>query len=213
MLRLQWILRDDSMLGHGASLQHILQVVHANLTDWLHDKSSAAEAQTPMLQLIMAVCDAHKCGVHVASDFSQIRPKDHRHPITADLMFRPHGDTTMHPPDAFEMNRWIPAAPEATAGAVQDGSSIISGWSDGKIRAFGPQSGKLLFTIHDAHHQGVTAIQGLGDSRHVVSGGGEGLVRLWAINPNSQTMVASMKEHKVSPMCHCSQRSDHNMHL
>lgn len=87
------------------------------------------------------------------------------------------------------------------AGFLQDGSSIVSGWSDGKIRAFGPQSGKLLFTIHDAHHQGVTAIKGLGDSRHIVSGGGEGLVRLWAIHPSSQTMVASMKEHKVGPIC------------
>eukprot|EP00667_Euglena_gracilis_P013691 EG_transcript_14150 len=32
-----------------------------------------------------------------------------------------------------------------------DGKSIVSGWSDGKIRAFGPQSGKLLYVIHDAH--------------------------------------------------------------
>ena len=34
---------------------------------------------------------------------------------------------------------------------MPDGKSIISGWSDGKIRAFGPQSGKLLYTILDAH--------------------------------------------------------------
>ncbi len=31
----------------------------------------------------------------------------------------------------------------------------MSGWSDGKIRAFAPQSGKLLFTIHDAHRKQV----------------------------------------------------------
>ncbi len=42
--------------------------------------------------------------------------------------------------------------------ALQDGKSIVSGWSDGKIRAFGPQSGKLLYTIHDAHQKAVTAI-------------------------------------------------------
>lgn len=36
---------------------------------------------------------------------------------------------------------------------MPDGKSLISGWSDGKIRAFGPQSGKLLYTIHDAHPQ------------------------------------------------------------
>ncbi len=40
-----------------------------------------------------------------------------------------------------------------TIRAAQDGHSIVSGWSDGKIRAFGPQSGKLLYTIHNAHHK------------------------------------------------------------
>ncbi len=39
----------------------------------------------------------------------------------------------------------------------QDGKSILSGWSDGKIRAFGPQSGKLLYCIQSAHPMGVTA--------------------------------------------------------
>ena len=31
------------------------------------------------------------------------------------------------------------------------GTEIVSGWSDGKVRAFGPQSGKLLYVINDAH--------------------------------------------------------------
>jgi WD40 repeat protein len=34
---------------------------------------------------------------------------------------------------------------------TMDGTQILSGWSDGKVRAFGPQSGKLLFVINDAH--------------------------------------------------------------
>jgi hypothetical protein len=50
---------------------------------------------------------------------------------------------------------------------LQDGKSIISGWSDGKIRAFAPQSGKLLYTIHDAHHKAVTAIASTSDSSKV----------------------------------------------
>lgn len=37
-----------------------------------------------------------------------------------------------------------------------DGRSIISGWSDGKIRAFYPESGKLLYVIHDVHKGDVT---------------------------------------------------------
>lgn len=55
-----------------------------------------------------------------------------------------------------------------------DGKSIISGWSDGKIRSFLPQSGKLLFVINDAHHHGVTAIAGTSDCQKIVSGGSEG---------------------------------------
>ncbi len=76
---------------------------------------------------------------------------------------------------------------------MQDGQSIISGWSDGKIRAFGPQSGKLLYTIHDAHQGAVTAISGTPDSTRIISGGEEGMVRMWAIHHNSQVMEASMK--------------------
>ncbi len=34
----------------------------------------------------------------------------------------------------------------------------FKGWSDGKIRAFGPQSGRLQYEIHDAHKRGVTAL-------------------------------------------------------
>lgn len=59
---------------------------------------------------------------------------------------------------------------------MEDGKSIISGWSDGQIRAFGPQSGKLLYAITDAHVAGVTAIVGTSDSTKIVSGGKEGQV-------------------------------------
>ena len=76
---------------------------------------------------------------------------------------------------------------------MQNGQSIISGWSDGKIRAFGPQSGKLLYTIHDAHQGAVTAISGTPDSTRIISGGEEGMVRMWAIHAQSQVMEASMK--------------------
>ena len=35
---------------------------------------------------------------------------------------------------------------------LQDGKQVLTGWSDGKIRVFGPESGKELYSIHDAHH-------------------------------------------------------------
>ena len=76
---------------------------------------------------------------------------------------------------------------------LQNGHSIISGWNDGKIRAFAPQSGKLLYTIHDAHKGAVTAIAGTPDSNRIISGGELGTVRIWAIGPNSQVMQASKK--------------------
>lgn len=37
---------------------------------------------------------------------------------------------------------------------MPDGKSIISGWNDGKIRSFLPQSGKMFWIIHDAHITG-----------------------------------------------------------
>ncbi|CAG9462289.1 unnamed protein product [Pedinophyceae sp. YPF-701] len=79
---------------------------------------------------------------------------------------------------------------------TDDGSALVSGWSDGRIRAFGPQTGKLLWVINDAHHKGVTAIACSSDSTRLVTGGAEGLVRVWALGHDSQVMLASMKEHK-----------------
>ncbi|XP_065179655.1 cilia- and flagella-associated protein 52-like [Sycon ciliatum] len=81
--------------------------------------------------------------------------------------------------------------------AVQeDGKAIISGWNDGKIRAFFPESGKPMWTIEDAHNKGVTALCATKDSRRVVSGGGEGQVRVWNITKTYQRMADAMKEHK-----------------
>ena len=77
-----------------------------------------------------------------------------------------------------------------------DGKSILSGWSDGKIRAFLPQSGKLLYAINDAHNHGVTAIAGTADCQKIVSGGMEGEVRIWRIGRQTQIMEGSLKEHR-----------------
>jgi WD40 repeat protein len=79
---------------------------------------------------------------------------------------------------------------------MPDGRSIVSGWSDGKVRAFLPQSGKLLYVINDAHKNGVTAIAVTSDSGRIITGGMEGEVRLWKIGRQTQTMDASLKEHR-----------------
>lgn len=77
-----------------------------------------------------------------------------------------------------------------------DGKSIISGWSDGKIRAFRPQSGTLMYTINDAHAQGVTALVVSNDCSRLLSGGGNGVIRVWNLAKSTQAMMASLKEHK-----------------
>ncbi|MCP3662469.1 MAG: hypothetical protein GY696_08250 [Gammaproteobacteria bacterium] len=79
---------------------------------------------------------------------------------------------------------------------VQDGKSIISGWNDGKIRAFLPQSGKLFYAINDGHNHGVTALAATYNCERIVSGGMEGEVRIWRIGRQTQVMEASLKEHR-----------------
>lgn len=87
------------------------------------------------------------------------------------------------------------------------GSIIISGWDDGKIRAFTPESGKLAYTIPNAHQNGVTAINCMKEegSSSFISGGADGRVRLWQELPKDPwatggsttipKMVKSVKEH------------------
>uniref|UniRef100_A0A3Q3W524 Cilia- and flagella-associated protein 52 n=1 Tax=Mola mola TaxID=94237 RepID=A0A3Q3W524_MOLML len=84
---------------------------------------------------------------------------------------------------------------------MTDGHSIISAWSDGKIRVFTPESGQLMLIIHDAHKIGVTAIAGTRNSKRIVSGGGEGQVRIWELQPNNHKLLATMKEHKAAIKC------------
>ena len=50
------------------------------------------------------------------------------------------------------------------------------GWNDGTVRAFTPQTGSQMFTIHNAHNKGVSAVAITKDNSKVVSGGGEGQV-------------------------------------
>jgi len=77
-----------------------------------------------------------------------------------------------------------------------NGTLIVTGWSDGKIRAFLPESGTLAFVINDAHKNGCTSIAVTSDCKRIVSGGEEGEVRIWSINSHTQTMEASLKEHR-----------------
>jgi cilia- and flagella-associated protein 52 len=90
----------------------------------------------------------------------------------------------------------VPGLECYSIGFMYDGKSIISGWNDGKIRTFLPQSGKLFYAINDAHNHGVTALAATSNCQRIVSGGMEGEVRIWRIGKQTQIMEASLKEHR-----------------
>lgn len=85
------------------------------------------------------------------------------------------------------------------------GTAIVSGWNDGKIRAFYPETGRMRFVIADAHSEKVTALAIVdNDSRgpwRIVSGGSEGRVRVWNVTSSHQSLVASLKEHRGPVNC------------
>ena len=72
-----------------------------------------------------------------------------------------------------------------------------------------PESGKEMFTQEEAHAKGVTALASYSDCRHIVSGGGEGSVRVWQIGTGvtakGQTyttkLLFTLKEHKNTVTC------------
>ncbi|OWK14718.1 hypothetical protein Celaphus_00001022, partial [Cervus elaphus hippelaphus] len=74
-------------------------------------------------------------------------------------------------------------------------------WDDGRIRAFAPETGRLMYVINNAHRIGVTAIATTSDCKRIISGGGEGEVRVWHIGHQTQKLEEALKEHKSSVSC------------
>jgi WD40 repeat protein len=70
---------------------------------------------------------------------------------------------------------------------------IISGWSDGFIRAYRVDNCALLWQIQNAHKGGVTAVCLASNYKFVCSGGMEGEVRVWEVR--SRELVSHLKEH------------------
>ena len=59
--------------------------------------------------------------------------------------------------------------------------TIISGWSDGKVRCHSAEDGAWLWEIPNAHAGGVTALQMSANQRFIISGGEAGEVSLGSI--------------------------------
>lgn len=70
---------------------------------------------------------------------------------------------------------------------------IISGWSDGKVRAFRVDNQELLWTIDHAHPSGVTAIELAHNFKFLATGGNDGEIRVWEIR--TRELISHLKEH------------------
>ena len=85
---------------------------------------------------------------------------------------------------------------------------LLLAWDDNKIRVFYPESGKLMYQINDAHNKKVTAITTTSDCSRIISGGGEGQVRVWVISNMKATLKEAMKEHKAAVTCIVVKKND-----
>jgi len=74
-----------------------------------------------------------------------------------------------------------------------DGKIILTGWSDGRIRGYTPQTGKELWTINGAHLNGVTAIAAR--DNFIVTGGMTGDLSIWELGSKNMKLVKTLKEH------------------
>jgi len=97
----------------------------------------------------------------------------------------------------------VPGLESKCIGITPNGGTIVSGWNDGKIRAFYPESGRLKFVITDAHMESCTAIAVCNDDENsppwrIVSGGLDGRVRIWNVTSSHQRMAYSAKEHRAA---------------
>lgn len=82
-----------------------------------------------------------------------------------------------------------------------DGMSIVTAWHDGKLRAYLPETGKLIYEVPHAHHLDATAVVITDSNRQIISGGGEGAIRVWNLDLSNLkkptvSLLETMKEHK-----------------
>jgi len=113
------------------------------------------------------------------------------------------GDVRIWQTDSGKELRRI-EVPNITCNAVAfspDGMSIVTAWNDGKLRAYLPESGRLIYDVPHAHHLDATAVVITDCNRKIISGGAEGQIRVWSINFSNKnkptvSLLETMKEHK-----------------
>merc|ERR1712072_1047783 len=75
------------------------------------------------------------------------------------------------------------------------GECVFTGWTDGRIHAFDAETGEQMWTVDNAHRNGVTALEVSKNQKFIVSGGQEGEVRVWEIK--TRELVSHLKEHSM----------------
>lgn len=80
---------------------------------------------------------------------------------------------------------------------IKDDSQIVSGWEDGTIGCYDIELGRKLWYINTAHKLGTTSIA-ICDSveerlQYIVSGGGDGAVRIWRLS--NRELLNQYSEH------------------
>lgn len=75
----------------------------------------------------------------------------------------------------------------------------MKGWDDSCIRAFYPETGRLMYAVNDAHKKGVTAVAAMTNGSRIISGGGEGQVRVWEIREIPTTSKKVIAAHRHRP--------------
>eukprot|EP00164_Ancoracysta_twista_P003295 GFYU01004401.1.p1 GENE.GFYU01004401.1~~GFYU01004401.1.p1 ORF type:complete len:617 (-),score=197.08 GFYU01004401.1:136-1986(-) len=79
------------------------------------------------------------------------------------------------------------------------GELVVTGWDDGRIRAYNADTGEFLWMIDNGHVAGVTAIAISNNQRFIISGGEEGEVRVWEVR--TRELISHLKEHTLRVTC------------
>ncbi len=77
---------------------------------------------------------------------------------------------------------------------TDDGSCVVSGWTDGFIRCYSTVDGSKLWEIARAHRDVINSLSMT--STYLVSGGADGAVRVWALT--NRELIIQFTEHRKS---------------
>ena len=78
---------------------------------------------------------------------------------------------------------------------TQDGRTVVTGWADGAVRLYTPESGSLVEEVRAAvpGPGGVTALAVSQAGGQLVVGGADGSVRLWHIGRGQAKLVKTVR--------------------